>query len=246
MRQVGSRDEARLLADYERCGQHCCCKSFLKVLKPISMRSAKQQKATLDPLKISGRCGRLMCCLRYEDSTYRELKANLPHRKTRVGTVEGPGIVMGGQILTQLVQVKLEADSRIIAVPIEELMDPNDCPAPGEYLQIDPLRGLSKDEAEERIPAGKRSKGDSGRKRRGQRKPKGGRGKKQSDSSDSSKKTKRRRKRRGGKPQEGGDQPKSEAAASSGKKKRRRRRRGRRKDGGGTSAAPPASSSKSE
>ncbi|MBC7771979.1 MAG: hypothetical protein H7210_05755, partial [Pyrinomonadaceae bacterium] len=59
MRQVGARDEARLVADYERCGQQCCCKQFLKVLKPVSMRSAKIQKATLDPLKISGRCGRL-------------------------------------------------------------------------------------------------------------------------------------------------------------------------------------------
>ncbi|HJN80339.1 MAG: regulatory iron-sulfur-containing complex subunit RicT [Phycisphaerales bacterium] len=238
MRQVGSRDEARLMADYERCGQQCCCKNFLKVLKPISMRSAKQQKATLDPLKISGRCGRLMCCLRYEDSTYRELKANLPHRKTRVGTIEGPGIVMGGQILTQLVQVKLEADSRIIAVPLEELMDPNECPEPGEYLQTDPLRGLSKDEAEERIPAGKRSKGQGGRKPKRKPKPKGG--DQPSESAESKKKPKRRRKRRGGKPKEGGDRPKPEAssAGSGGKKKRRRRRRGRRKgEGSGDSNA---------
>ncbi|MFM8818470.1 MAG: stage 0 sporulation family protein, partial [Phycisphaerales bacterium] len=94
MHQIGARDEARLTADYEKCGQHCCCKNFLKVLKPVSMRSAKVQKASLDPLKISGRCGRLMCCLRYEDETYDELKKRLPHRKTRVGTSEGPGIVV--------------------------------------------------------------------------------------------------------------------------------------------------------
>ena len=80
MRQVGARDEARLVADYERCGQHCCCKQFLKVLKPVSMRSAKVQKATLDPTKISGRCGRLMCCLRYEDETYEALRKKLPKR----------------------------------------------------------------------------------------------------------------------------------------------------------------------
>ena len=61
LRHVGARDEARLTADYEKCGQYCCCKNFLKVLKPVSMKSAKTQKATLDPLKISGRCGRLMC-----------------------------------------------------------------------------------------------------------------------------------------------------------------------------------------
>lgn len=130
MRQVGARDEARLVADYERCGQHCCCKNFLKVLLPVSMRSAKQQKQSLDPRKISGRCGRLMCCLRYEDQTYRDLKKNLPHKKTRVGTPDGPGIVVDSQILTQLVLVELEHDSRQVAVPMEDLSDPETCPRP--------------------------------------------------------------------------------------------------------------------
>jgi cell fate regulator YaaT (PSP1 superfamily) len=150
MRQVGARDEARLVADYERCGQHCCCKNFLKVLKPVSMKSAKVQKATLDPLKISGRCGRLMCCLRYEDQTYTELKARLPRRNARVGTAQGPGLVIDSKILVQLVLVKLEGDDREIAVPVEELMDPEACPKPGtkEWEESrkrldDPLRGLS-------------------------------------------------------------------------------------------------------
>ncbi len=134
MRQVGARDEARLVADYEKCGQHCCCKGFLKVLSPVSMRTAKQQKQTLDPKKISGRCGRLMCCLRYEDQTYRELKKNLPNKKTRVGTAEGPVIVIDGKILTQLVMVELENDRRRIAVPIEELLDPETCPRPWEEV----------------------------------------------------------------------------------------------------------------
>jgi len=74
MRQLGSRDEAKLLGDIESCGQQCCCQLFLKMLKPVSMRMAKMQKATLDPSKISGYCGRLKCCLRYEDKTYIELK----------------------------------------------------------------------------------------------------------------------------------------------------------------------------
>jgi cell fate regulator YaaT (PSP1 superfamily) len=245
MQQVGARDEARLVADYERCGQHCCCKGFLKVLKPVSMRSAKQQKATLDPLKISGRCGRLMCCLRYEDTTYRELKANLPHRKTRVGTLEGPGIVLSGQILTQLVLVRLEADDREIAVPVEELMDPDECPAPGEYRQDDPLPGHAHDEAEERIPATKRSTGQGGGKRRGR----GGRGATTgqvdgpSDGADPMRKPHRRGRRRGGQPAEGGGQSQPEASAETGaKKKRRRRRRGRRQDGGGQSPGDASSS----
>ena len=135
MRQVGARDDARLTADYERCGQYCCCKSFLKVLKPVSMRSAKVQKATLDPLKISGRCGRLMCCLRYEDQTYKDLKQNLPHRKTRVGSPHGDGIVIDSQILTQLVLIELDNRERV-AVPVEELTEPGLARAP----EIEPPR----------------------------------------------------------------------------------------------------------
>ncbi|MCH9057155.1 MAG: hypothetical protein IIB55_00850 [Planctomycetes bacterium] len=125
MRQVGARDEARVVADYEKCGQYCCCKNFLKVLKPVSMRSAKVQKATLDPLKISGRCGRLMCCLRYEDQTYTELKKRLPNRKTRVGTPDGDGLVISTQILTQLVLVQLDKDDSQVAVPIEDISPPD-------------------------------------------------------------------------------------------------------------------------
>lgn len=121
MRQVGARDEARITADYERCGQHCCCQHFLKVLKPISMKNAKIQKATLDPLKISGRCGRLMCCLRYEEATYDELRKRLPHKKTRVNTPHGVGLVLETQIITQLVMVMLESDGSRVAVPVESI-----------------------------------------------------------------------------------------------------------------------------
>ena len=161
MRQVGARDEARLVADYERCGQHCCCKNFLKVLKPISMRAAKIQKATLDPLKISGRCGRLMCCLRYEDATYEDLRKRLPKNKTRVGTAEGPGIVVDSKILVQLVLVRLDPPpgampgefGREIAVPVEELMDPDKCPAAGSVQAPDGLRGMSTRSIKEKLAA---------------------------------------------------------------------------------------------
>lgn len=121
VRQVGARDEARLAADYEKCGQHCCCKSFLKVLKPVPMKNAKLQKATLDPLKISGRCGRLMCCLRYEEATYDELRKNLPRKRTPVRTPDGPGVVIDTQILTQLVLVRLDATNEDAAYPLEAL-----------------------------------------------------------------------------------------------------------------------------
>ncbi len=124
LRQVGARDEARLVADYEKCGQHCCCKQFLKVLTPISMRSAKVQKATLDPAKISGRCGRLMCCLRYEDQTYEDLRKRLPRRNSFVRTEEGVGMVLDGQILTQLVLVEY-GPGKQAAVPMEHIQEFN-------------------------------------------------------------------------------------------------------------------------
>ncbi len=108
----------------------------------VSMKSAKVQKATLDPLKISGRCGRLMCCLRYEDQTYEELRKRLPHKKTRVGTPEGDGLVLDGQILTQLVLVELDQLDEMgrpkqVAIPVENLTPPVNTvaptrPAPGE------------------------------------------------------------------------------------------------------------------
>jgi cell fate regulator YaaT (PSP1 superfamily) len=108
MRQIGSRDEAKLLGDLESCGQQCCCQRFLKLLKPVNMRMAKMQKATLDPSKISGFCGRLKCCLRYEDQTYTELKRKLPKKNAKVKTSKGQGRVIDTQILTQLVMVEYE------------------------------------------------------------------------------------------------------------------------------------------
>lgn len=181
LRQIGAREEARFTADYERCGQHCCCQQFLKVLKPVSMKSAKVQKGTLDPLKISGRCGRLMCCLRYEDQTYAELKKNLPHRKSRVGTPDGPGIVIDSQILTQLVLVELDADRTRIAVPLEQLCDPDAAPPPrpapdpppsgrdsrrsdrrGRSAPAeDPLRGLTEEQVADRVGGAAPASGDT-------------------------------------------------------------------------------------
>ena len=120
MRQIGSRDEAKLLGDVESCGQQCCCQRFLKLLKPVNMRMAKMQKATLDPAKISGYCGRLKCCLRYEDETYTEQKKRLPKKNTKVKTKQGQGKVRDTHILTQLVVVEYESGEKV-AVPVEEI-----------------------------------------------------------------------------------------------------------------------------
>ncbi|MHC4247686.1 MAG: PSP1 domain-containing protein [Planctomycetota bacterium] len=123
LRQIGARDEARLLADYEHCGQPLCCRTFLRSLEPVTMRMAKLQRTTLDPSKISGRCGRLMCCLRFEDAVYRELKKGLPQRGTRVAVGSDEGEVASTEILTQEVTVRL-ADGRMVKAPAGELRPP--------------------------------------------------------------------------------------------------------------------------
>ncbi len=120
MRQIGSRDEAKLLGDVESCGRECCCLQFLQLLKPVNMRMAKMQKATLDPSKISGFCGRLKCCLRYEDETYTHLKQSLPRKGALVQTKQGEGKVFDTQILTQLVIVEY-ANGEKAAFPLSEV-----------------------------------------------------------------------------------------------------------------------------
>jgi cell fate regulator YaaT (PSP1 superfamily) len=120
MRQIGSRDEAKLLGDVESCGRECCCLQFLQLLKPVNMRMAKMQKATLDPSKISGYCGRLKCCLRYEDQTYTELKQSLPKKGVFVQTEKGEAKVIDGHILTQLIIVEFPGGDKA-SFPLDEI-----------------------------------------------------------------------------------------------------------------------------
>ncbi len=108
MRQIGVRDETKLMADFGDCGKEVCCNSHLVTMPPVSMKMAKLQKATLDPTKISGRCGRLKCCLRFEFDVYQEMQSELPRVGRRVQTPDGPGKVVGQEILRQQVQVELE------------------------------------------------------------------------------------------------------------------------------------------
>jgi cell fate regulator YaaT (PSP1 superfamily) len=114
MRQIGVRDEAKLLADYGDCGKPVCCNTHLTKMPPVSMRMAKLQKATLDPSKISGRCGRLKCCLRYEFDTYEELQKELPPVGSRIVTADGAATVMGQEILSQQLLVHTEDNRRIL------------------------------------------------------------------------------------------------------------------------------------
>ena len=114
MRQIGVRDEAKLLADYGDCGKPVCCNTHLKTMPPVSMKMAKLQKATLDPNKISGRCGRLKCCLRYEFDTYEEYRRELPRVGSTVVTRDGQGRVLAQEILSKKVVVAFEDGRRAI------------------------------------------------------------------------------------------------------------------------------------
>jgi cell fate regulator YaaT (PSP1 superfamily) len=114
MRQIGIRDEAKLLADYGDCGQPVCCNTFLREMPPVSMKMAKLQKATLDPSKISGRCGRLKCCLRYEYDTYEESRRELPPVGATVVTKHGTGKIIGQELLSRKLMIAYEGQSNIM------------------------------------------------------------------------------------------------------------------------------------
>jgi len=113
MRQIGVRDEAKLLADYGDCGKPVCCNTHLSAMPPVSMKMAKVQKATLDPTKISGRCGRLKCCLRYEYDTYEELQKDLPPIGSDIVTENGRARVLNHEILTQQLLISTEDNRRM-------------------------------------------------------------------------------------------------------------------------------------
>ncbi|TWU00122.1 hypothetical protein Pla108_10660 [Botrimarina colliarenosi] len=121
MRQIGVRDEAKLLADYGDCGKPVCCNTHLSEMPPVSMKMAKLQRATLDPTKISGRCGRLKCCLRYEYDTYQELQRELPKVGYDVLTRDGKARVLSQEILTGELLVETE-DRRRIVIPASDVL----------------------------------------------------------------------------------------------------------------------------
>ncbi len=114
MRQIGVRDEAKVLADYGDCGKPVCCNTHLSEMPPVSMKMAKIQKATLDPTKISGRCGRLKCCLRYEYDTYEALQKELPPLGSDVVTSSGRARVLAQEILAGQLLVETEDHRRVL------------------------------------------------------------------------------------------------------------------------------------
>ncbi len=131
MRQVGVRDEAKAIAGQGICGQDLCCSRFLESFTPVTIRMAKDQGLALNPSKISGVCGRLMCCLQYEHEVYRELVDTMPKPGARVETPDGPGRVVKNIILEKQVTVALD-DESFMTYDVTELEFNLDSAPPGD------------------------------------------------------------------------------------------------------------------
>jgi len=121
LRQVGARDEAKLIGDFGRCGRPLCCVTHLCSFDGVSMKMAKEQNLPLNPAKISGVCGRLLCCLSYENELYRALKEKMPKVGLTVATPTGPAKVVGGNPIKETVLVQLESGATI-ELPLAQVM----------------------------------------------------------------------------------------------------------------------------
>lgn len=120
LRQVGSRDKAKLLGGVGRCGRPLCCATYLSEFNPVTIKMAKEQALPLNPMKISGVCGRLLCCLSYEYEQYRIMKEKLPASGQRVSTPMGLATVVGGNPLRETVIVQLESQATV-ELPVEQV-----------------------------------------------------------------------------------------------------------------------------
>lgn len=123
LRQIGVRDEAKMLGGIGPCGRMLCCSTFLGDFEPVSIKMAKDQNLSLNPAKISGLCGRLMCCLKYENDDYELAKKEMPDLGDSIRTTYGNGKVIGLNILEKIVQIEVEDNDRIIEYTLDELIE---------------------------------------------------------------------------------------------------------------------------
>jgi len=125
LRQVGARDEAKLLGSMGRCGYPLCCQNFLTSFASVSIKMAKEQNLALNPMKISGICGRLLCCLAYESKEYAAMKKKMPQPKQEISTPWGKGTVISTNLFKETVTVQL--DSEVVReITLDELIHPEE------------------------------------------------------------------------------------------------------------------------
>jgi cell fate regulator YaaT (PSP1 superfamily) len=123
MRQIGARDETRLIGGLGPCGRELCCSSWLREFDAVSIKMAKAQDLSLNPSKLAGMCGRLKCCLRYEYDTYLALRRDLPKVGKHVQTIKGNGEVIRQIVLKQRVVVQLDEDGTLAECTLEDLVE---------------------------------------------------------------------------------------------------------------------------
>ncbi|AEF92947.1 PSP1 domain protein [Desulfotomaculum nigrificans CO-1-SRB] len=121
LRQIGVRDEAKMIGGLGCCGRELCCASWLADFAPVSIRMAKEQNLSLNPTKISGICGRLMCCLKYENDVYEEAKEGYPEVGTQVVAPEGEGKIVSINIFRKTVSVELQESKAIREYTLDQL-----------------------------------------------------------------------------------------------------------------------------
>jgi cell fate regulator YaaT (PSP1 superfamily) len=123
MKQIGARDETKLVGALGPCGRELCCSSWLRELHAISLKMAKEQDLSLNPSKLAGMCGRLKCCLRYEYETYLELKRALPPVGRKVTSVKGDGVVVRQLPMRESVLVRRDEDGAEVEATLEDLVE---------------------------------------------------------------------------------------------------------------------------
>lgn len=215
LRQIGVRDEAKLLGGLGPCGRRLCCKTFMRDFEPVGIRVAKDQGLALNPNKISGLCDRLMCCLLFEHETYCALRNELPSRGDRVLTEQGPGTVRDVLLLKEQVEVHLDDGTEINA----------------KVCDLRPLRDKPKDQREGQQDEGDGRRSEQGRsdERRGSR----GRGSSRPESSGEQERPDGSRTREKKDRPDGGSSGGGERSARSRGRRRPRSSRGRGKSDGG-------------
>ncbi len=172
LRQIGVRDEAKMLGGLGACGRQICCGAFLGEFQPVSIKMAKEQNLSLNPTKISGQCGRLMCCLKYEQDNYEQVLKRLPRVGKDIVTPDGVGVITEINCIKERVKVRIRVDDDTFDVreyAIDEVRrpGPDDAAAVREQPRADkkPRRGRPQAEAAE-AEAGEDDKDDKDRKKR--------------------------------------------------------------------------------
>lgn len=147
LRQIGVRDEAKMIGGIGICGRPFCCSTYLNGFQPVSIKMAKEQGLSLNPVKISGACGRLMCCLKYEQDAYLDLLRNTPKVNAIVSTPEGKGVVIDQNLLTRKLTVRIDKDpdSAPKVFKVDEVTVIKDGRIKVDKKELEELKNLEKD-----------------------------------------------------------------------------------------------------